>query len=242
MTYLNGNGNASASPRIISGRSLAHRKLDARRRAAIQAQILLDEVNYKQTSRQLSQQIGASPGTWPRPRRLRPSSARRLPTAWTRPLRCCRRASRGRCRSLSTLSSSPQPSARSASIALLKSRRRSRLPPNRNSALPVAESDRQRRPSSKRLQSLWLSEFLALSASRTKFMRRRRGCRKSPPAICAAAARTFGIPPTAHTRNWRARCAPKGFYTVATHDDFLQRRALFDHLEAIVSNPPSLHG
>ncbi len=58
--YSNGTGNASTSPRTINGRSLVHRHLNARQKAAIVAQILEGEVAIKLTARQLAQLLGVS--------------------------------------------------------------------------------------------------------------------------------------------------------------------------------------
>jgi hypothetical protein len=58
--YLFGNSNASAARRVISGRSLVHRHLDACQKAAIAAEILVEEVAIKLSMAQLAQLVGVS--------------------------------------------------------------------------------------------------------------------------------------------------------------------------------------
>ena len=54
------NSKASARPRVISGHSLVHRRLNACRRAAIAAQVIEGEVTIELTARQAAQLLGAS--------------------------------------------------------------------------------------------------------------------------------------------------------------------------------------
>jgi hypothetical protein len=58
-TKANG-GNGDASQKTVSGRSLAHRKLDARQKAAIVAQVLLGEKALHFSRRQLVEAIGGN--------------------------------------------------------------------------------------------------------------------------------------------------------------------------------------
>ena len=50
----------TSTPRIISGRALAHRKLDARQKAAIAAEILNGEAAISLTARQLATLLGVN--------------------------------------------------------------------------------------------------------------------------------------------------------------------------------------
>jgi hypothetical protein len=52
--------NTTSPPRIISGRALAHRKLDARQKAAIAAEILNGEAAIRLTARQLATLLGVN--------------------------------------------------------------------------------------------------------------------------------------------------------------------------------------
>jgi hypothetical protein len=58
--YLIENSKASTKPPVICGRSLVHRHLDARRKAAVAAQILAGEVAITLSARQLAQLVGVS--------------------------------------------------------------------------------------------------------------------------------------------------------------------------------------
>lgn len=58
--YLVENSKASAWRRVIRGRALVHRRLNARRRAAIAAQLFEGEVVIDLSMRQLAQLIGVS--------------------------------------------------------------------------------------------------------------------------------------------------------------------------------------
>jgi hypothetical protein len=58
--YLVENLNTSASPRVICGRGLLHRKLDARQRAAIAVQLLVGEAAIEMSSAQLARLLGVS--------------------------------------------------------------------------------------------------------------------------------------------------------------------------------------
>jgi hypothetical protein len=60
MLYLVEKEKASAWRRVISGRALAHRRLSARQRAAIAAQLLEQEVVIDLSVRQLALLIGVS--------------------------------------------------------------------------------------------------------------------------------------------------------------------------------------
>ncbi len=58
--YLIQSSRTSAPPRVISGRSLVHRKLGAPQKAAIAAGILNGDVAIKLSMRQLAQLVGVS--------------------------------------------------------------------------------------------------------------------------------------------------------------------------------------
>jgi hypothetical protein len=60
MLYLVEKENASGWRQVISGRALAHRRLNARKRAAIAAQILEQDVVIDWSASQLSQLMGVS--------------------------------------------------------------------------------------------------------------------------------------------------------------------------------------
>jgi hypothetical protein len=60
MLYLVEKENASGWRPVISGRALAHRRLNARRRAAIAAQLLEQEVVIDFSARQVAQLMGVS--------------------------------------------------------------------------------------------------------------------------------------------------------------------------------------
>jgi hypothetical protein len=60
MLYLVEKENASGWRQVISGRALAHRRLNARQRAAIAAQLLEQEVVIDLSVRQMAQLIGVS--------------------------------------------------------------------------------------------------------------------------------------------------------------------------------------
>lgn len=60
MLYFDRSAKTSTNPRTVHGRSLAHRRLDARQRAAIAAQILSGEVEIKLSACQVAMLCGVS--------------------------------------------------------------------------------------------------------------------------------------------------------------------------------------
>ena len=56
--YIVNNSKASASPRVISGRSLVHQRLNARQKAAIAASVLAGEAVIKLSARQVAAVLG----------------------------------------------------------------------------------------------------------------------------------------------------------------------------------------
>jgi hypothetical protein len=60
MYTVNGTGGSTATARTISGRGLSHRRLDARQRAAIAADVLAGLAVIKPTARQVADMFGVS--------------------------------------------------------------------------------------------------------------------------------------------------------------------------------------
>jgi hypothetical protein len=60
MITVNGNGGATAKPRIIRGASLAHQDLAARRLACLAAEILEGKAIYEHTRKELAELFGVS--------------------------------------------------------------------------------------------------------------------------------------------------------------------------------------
>ena len=60
MVSMNGNGGATATPRVIRGASVVHQALDKRQLACLSADVLEGTADYQPTRKELAQLFGVS--------------------------------------------------------------------------------------------------------------------------------------------------------------------------------------
>jgi hypothetical protein len=78
MVTTNGNGGATATPRVIRGASVAHQDLDKRQRACLTAEVLEGAANYQPTRKELAQLLGVSGNYIDAARKLSPERRRAI--------------------------------------------------------------------------------------------------------------------------------------------------------------------